>query len=183
MREVSDAFLLNMAEVSGSLLGLFVVGMLFYVETGFRRLERRAGEVVEAYFRASTRIVLLLFVIPLGLSMTLVVLDPGWSTALFALLSVALVVANVDTARRVREVQRETGSRVLLVNEVVGSVVVAVLVLLPWVLGGLDPSREDLTWAILLSFGAAIASVFVLVLSVFDIGREGPRPGAPTSHG
>lgn len=183
MREVSDAFLLNMAEVSGSLLGLFVVGMFFFLEMGFRRLEQRAGDIVEAYFRASTRIVLLLFVIPLGLSMTLVVLEPAWSAALFALLSVALVAANVDTARRVRDVQRETGSRALLVNEVAGSAVVAVLVLLPWVLGGIDPSREDLTWAILLSFGAAISSVFVLVLSAFDLTREDPRPKATASPG
>lgn len=183
MREVSDAFLLNVAEVSGSLLGLFVVGMLFFVETGFRRLERRAGEVVQAYFRASTRIVLLLFVIPLGLSMTLVVLELGWSTALFAFLSVALVAANLDTLRLVRQAQRATGSRMMLVNEVAGSVAVAVLVLLPWLLGGLDPSRGDLTWAILLSFGAAIASVFVLVLSVFDIGREAPRPDGSGSRG
>jgi hypothetical protein len=31
MREVSDAFLLNMAEVSAALIGLFLVGVLFYV--------------------------------------------------------------------------------------------------------------------------------------------------------
>jgi heme/copper-type cytochrome/quinol oxidase subunit 2 len=64
VRDVSDAFLLNMAEVSGGLLGLFVVGMLFYVETGFRRLEGSNRRLFEDYFRASTRIVLLLFVIP-----------------------------------------------------------------------------------------------------------------------
>jgi hypothetical protein len=29
MREVSDPFLLNTAEVSGAMLGLFIVGMLF----------------------------------------------------------------------------------------------------------------------------------------------------------
>jgi hypothetical protein len=56
-------------------------------------------------------------------------------------------------------------SGVLVANELMGSVAVALLVLLPWALGGIDPTREDLTWAILLSFGAAVASVFVLVLS------------------
>lgn len=35
MRQVSDAFLLSMAEVSAGLIGLFLVGMFFYVETGF----------------------------------------------------------------------------------------------------------------------------------------------------
>jgi hypothetical protein len=172
MREVSDAFLLNMAEVSGALLGLFVVGMLFYAETGFRGLERGGGRHVEAYFRASTRIVLLLFGLPLALSLTLVVLDPGWSVALFALLSLSLLAANVDTVRRIRAVKRHTGSLTLVLNEVAGSAAVVVLVLLPWLLGGIDPTREDLTWAILLSFGSAVASVFVLVLSIFDLATE-----------
>jgi hypothetical protein len=40
MRDVSDAFLLNVAEVSATLLGLFLVGVFFYVEIGLgRRLE------------------------------------------------------------------------------------------------------------------------------------------------
>jgi hypothetical protein len=101
--------------------------------------------------------------------MTLVVLGPGWSAVLFVLLSIALVAANVATVRGIRDVQRQTVSRTLLVNEVAGSAAVVVIVLLPWILGGLDPSREDLTWAILISFGTAVASVFVLVLSVFDV--------------
>lgn len=169
MREISDIFLINMAQISGGLLGLFVLGILFFVETGFRRLDGPGAEVVEAYFRASTRIVLILFAIPLALSVTLVALEPGWSVALFAALSAALVAANVDTLRRIPAVHRETRSTGLLLNEVGGTVAVAVLVVLPWALGGLDPSRADLTWAILLSFGSAVVSVFVLVLSVFDL--------------
>jgi hypothetical protein len=42
MREVSDAFLLNVAEVSATLIGLFLIGVFFYVETGFRRLDAAA---------------------------------------------------------------------------------------------------------------------------------------------
>jgi hypothetical protein len=59
MRDVSDAFLLNMAEVSSALVGLFLVGVFFYVETGFRR-SGGAGNIVEPYFEAATRIVLIL---------------------------------------------------------------------------------------------------------------------------
>lgn len=178
MRYVTDAFLLNMAEVSGGLIGLFVVGMFFYVETGFRRLGEPSRQIVEPYFRASTRIVLLLFAIPLGLSLTLVTLEPAWSAGLFALLSVLLLAANVDTVLRIRAVQRHTGSRALVANEVAGSVAVVVLVLLPWMLGGIDPNRKDLTWAILVSFAAAVASLFALVLSIFDLAstREPPWP-------
>lgn len=168
MREVSDAFLLQMAEVSGGLFGLFMVGMLFFVEMGFNHLGRDR-EAVVSYFRASTRIVLILFAIPLGASFTLVVLEPGWSTVLFALLSVALVAANVDTAVRVQSIRHVTKSSTLLINEVVGTIAVVVIVVLPWVLGGIDPSREDLTWAILVSFAAAFLSLGTLLMSVFDL--------------
>jgi hypothetical protein len=173
MREVSDAFLLQMAEVSGGLIGLFMVGVFFFIETGFRRLG--AGrEIFEPYFRASTRIVLLLFALPLALSLTLVVLDLGWSRVLFVVLSLALVAANVDTAVRVRPVQRVTGSTELFVTEVVGTIGVAVIVIVPWALGGLDPSREDLAWAILVSFATALISLFATVFAAFDVVRSRP---------
>jgi hypothetical protein len=168
MREVSDAFLLQMAEVSGALFGLFLVGMLFYVETGFRRLGSER-DVVVPYFRASTRIVLLLFAVPLALSFTLVVLEDTWSTVLFAVLSLALVATNLDTAGRIDEVRRLTGSKVLLANEIAGTIGVVLIVLLPWILGGIDPTREDLTWSILISFATAFLSLATLLLSVFDI--------------
>jgi hypothetical protein len=168
MQEVSDSFLLQMAEISGGLFGLFLVGMLFFVETGFRQLGPEREAVIH-YFRASTRIVLLLFAIPLGLSLTLVVLESGWSTVLFALLSVALIAANLETALRVQDVRRLTGSRVLFVNEILGTIGVVLIALVPWILGGIDPSREDLTWAILISFSTAFLSLATLLLSVFDI--------------
>jgi hypothetical protein len=47
------------------------------------------------------------FAIPLLLSMTLVVMEPVWSQILFALLSVLLIAANVDSLRLVWGV-RET---------------------------------------------------------------------------
>jgi hypothetical protein len=168
MREVSDDFLLNMAEVSAALIGLFMVGIFFFADTGFRRLDQ-ARAIVEPYFRASTRIVLVLYALPLGLSLSLVALQPIWSRVLFALLSLMLLAANLDTAARIRAVTRVTGSTALLVNELVGSAAVVAIVALPWVLGGLHPSREDLTWAILLAFAAGFASISALVLFVLDL--------------
>jgi hypothetical protein len=170
MREVCDAFLLNMAEVSAGLIGLFLVGMFFYVETGFRQLGP-VRSVVESYFRASTRIVMLLFAIPLALSLTLVVLETVWTAVLFGIMSVALVVANVDTAIQILAVHRVTRSTAMLANEVLGSIGVVFIVLLPWVLGGIDPTREDFTWAILVSFAIAFLSLMTVVLSVFDLAR------------
>jgi hypothetical protein len=170
MRQVSDAFLLLIAEASSGLTGLFLVGVFFYVEAGFRR-SAHTSEGFVAYIRASTRIVLVLFGIAIGLSLTLVVLEPIWPRILFGLLSVVLVASNVDTASRIRRVAVETRSNVLVLTEGVGSLAVLGIVVLPWALGGFHPSREDLTWAILLSFGTGLLSVFAIVMSIFDVAR------------
>jgi hypothetical protein len=170
MQQVTDNFLLNMAEVSGALVGLFLVGVFYFVETGLGRLDA-SRHVLEPYFRAGTRIVLVLFAMSLLLSLTLVVLEPVLNTLLFALLSLMLVAANIDTAIRIRAVTRLTRSTALLANEIVGTMGVLAIVALPWILGGLHPTRGDLTWSILLSFAAAFMSVCALVLSAFDISR------------
>jgi hypothetical protein len=170
MREVSDAFLLNMAEVSAALIGLFMVGIFFFADTGFRRLDQARG-IVEPYFRASTRIVLVVYAFPLGLSLSLVALRPVWSRVLFVLLSLLLLAANLDTVARIRAVARVTGSTALLVNELMGTAAVVVIVALPWVLGGLHPTREDLTWTILLAFATGFTSISALVLFVLDLAR------------
>jgi hypothetical protein len=170
MRPVSDDLLLSIAEVSAALVGLFFVGIFFYVETGFRRAARTVN-VLEPYFHASTRIVLVLYSIPIGVSLTLVALEPAWSRWLFALLSLALIAANVDTVRRMLPVLAVTNSNVLVLNEALGTLAVLVLVVLPWALGGLHPSREDLTWSVLLAFGSGLLSIYTLVLSAFAIAR------------
>ena len=173
MRPVSDAFLLNMAEVSSALVGLFLVGIFFFVESGFSR-SATARDVMEPYFRSGTRIVLILYALTIGLSLSLVVLELVWSRWLFLLLSLTLLAANVDSARRVRPVARVTRSNALIVNEVFGSVAVALVVTLPWILGGFHPTREELTWAILLAFASGFLSISAAVLSAFDIDKLDP---------
>jgi hypothetical protein len=184
MRPVSNAFLLNMAEVSATLIGLFLVGVFFYVETGFRRLDR-ARAAFGPYMRAGTRITLIVFAIPLGLSLSLVALEPVWSRVLFAILSVMLLVANVDTIMRIGESTRVTRSMGLLVNEIVTTLLSLTLMVLPWVLGGLHPNRQDLTWAILLAFAAGFLSICATVLSMFDMARfeatRGPETDEPAT--
>jgi hypothetical protein len=116
MRPVSDALLLNIAEVSSALIGLFLVGMFFYIETGFRRtVDARSRGAVSA-----------------------------------------------------------TRSTLLATTEIVGTAGVVVLVTLPWALGGAHPTREDLTWAILLSFATGFMSICTAVLYAFDIARSDP---------
>jgi hypothetical protein len=51
MREVPDAFLLTVAEVSATLIGLFLVGAFYYAEIGLRRLGAARGSF-EPYLSA-----------------------------------------------------------------------------------------------------------------------------------
>lgn len=56
-----------------------------------------------------------------------------------------------------------------MANEIFATALTILLIVLPWVLGGLRPAREDLTWAILLSFAAGFLSICATVMSVFDM--------------
>jgi hypothetical protein len=111
-----------------------------------------------------------LYALPLGLSLSLVALEPVWSRVLFALLSLLLLVANLDTAAPIRAVARVTGSTALLVNELVGTAAVVTIVALPWVVGA--PSDQGgPRMVILLAFAAGFASISALVLFVQDLAR------------
>jgi hypothetical protein len=170
VRQVSDALLLILAEISATLIGLLLVSVFFYVETGLRRFGR-AREAATSYLRAGTRIVLILYGMTLALSLALVALKPVWSRVLFAVLSLLLLAANVETSVRIRAVVKLTRSTAVLVNDVVSSAGILALVVIPWVVGGLHPTREDLTWAILLSLTTGFLCTYTLVLSVFDISK------------
>jgi hypothetical protein len=87
------------------------------------------------------------------------------------LLSLVLVAANLDTAVRIRAFVKVVGSPSFSLNEVGGTVGVLALVVIPWLLGGLHPSREDFTWAIFLSLLVGFFSTSTVLLSVFDIIR------------
>jgi hypothetical protein len=166
VRPASDELLLALAGVSATVIGLFIVGVFFYVEAALR-LPERAG--LRPYMRSATRIVMVLFAMPIMLPLAVVAFALPWARVLFLLLSVVLVAANVDSARRIRRVPGPGRSRTLLLNEVAGTVGVVVLVVLPWILGALRPSREDLTLAALLAFGLGFASVATMALFIFDI--------------
>lgn len=170
MEPVSETFLIALAEISAALIGLFLVGMIFYIQIGLERLER-SREVVEPYFRAATLITFISFAIPLGVSLTLVALPVVWSRLLYVALVFGLIVVDVRTIKTVRACVRVTGLRLLVMMEAVGTVVVALMVILPLASGGFSPGREDFVPAILLSLGIGFLSTCVLVLTLFDIAR------------
>ena len=45
------------------------------------------------------------------------------------------------------------------------------LIVLPWIFGGLHPDRQDLTWAVVLAFAAGFLSICATVMSAFDMAR------------
>lgn len=164
----SDELLLTIARISASLIGLFLVGMIFFIQTGFSRLEQ-SRSVVEPYFRASTRIVLIVFTIPLGVSLTMVALPVGWSRLLFIALVLGLIAANISTVGLLRPLVEATRSRLLWANEIVSTAAAAVMVVLPFITGGLAPDRNDLVPSILIALGLGFLSTCVLVLTLFDV--------------
>ena len=170
MDPVADDVLTTMAGISASLIGLFLVGMILYIQTGFERTER-TRDVVEPYFRAATLITFISLALSLGVSMTLVVLPIGWSQVLYAALIVALIAADVKTVDAVRVCVRATGLNLLWMMEVVGTVLVVVMAVVPLATGGLSPEREDFVPGLLLSLGVGFLSTCVLVLTLFDIAR------------
>jgi 2-iminobutanoate/2-iminopropanoate deaminase len=178
VRPVTEGLLLGIAGVSATVVGLFLVGAFFYVEAGMRQQDGQARAAMQPYMRAGTRIVMLLFALALFVSLALAALDLSWARALYVVLTLLLVVANVETALRVRSVRLPGQPRTLLLNEIVGTIGVVLIVVLPWVLGGWRPGREELTLAALLALGTAFVSVGTMALSAFDVARLDAGTGA-----
>jgi hypothetical protein len=157
-----------MAEISAGLVGLFLIGVFFFIQTGFRRVAH-GGDVAEVHIREGTRIVLLLFAIPIFVSLSLVALNPGWTKVVFVVLSLGLIAANIDFVVRLRTIDRSDLVLPLSITGVLGTIGSLLLVTLPWILGGFNPTREDFTWAILVAFLIGFISIGALVLAAFDL--------------
>ena len=181
MNPIGDDFLLALAEISAALTGLFLVGMILYIQIGYERSERSRA-VVEPYFRAATTITFIAYAIPVVVPLTLVAFPVAWSVVLYYALVVGLIVVNISTVSTVRRVQQELRLGLLVMIEVVGTVVIGLMVILPLATGGLTPEREDLVPGILLSLGIAFLGTWVLVVTLFDIARyerSNPPPSTP----
>ena len=170
MEQVSESFLLTISSISAGLIGLFLVGMTIYIQTGYDTHEK-SRDVVEPYFRAATLITFIAYSVPMVVALTLVALPLVWSQILYWVLVIGLLVVNVRTVSTVRKVQRDVGLTLLTLVEAVGSVAIAVMIALPLVAGGINPGQEDLVPGLLISMGIAFLGTCVLVLSLFDIAR------------
>lgn len=167
MIDISD-FYVNLAGVSGTLLGTFMVGAFFYLDSEMHR-RAVAGPVDDLYVRSGVRWALLAYSLPVFVSLTLSSLDPGYGLGVFAALSVLLLAATVATARRMLVLDTTGASRPLLVNEWVTTAAVPVIVVLPWLRGDtLVPPADAYVASLLLSLLIAFSSTAALVLAEFD---------------
>lgn len=173
---VGDDLLLALVGASATLLGLFLVGVFFFVDSPIRR----SNPKFEPYLRTGTSLVLLLYGVALFAPLVLVMAGTVAATVVFAAFSIALLAHNCLTIYQLLHIPRVAGFRSFVLNEIIGTLLAVVLVALPWVLGGFPPSREALGLSFVLALLAAFVSTCAVVMSAFDLpaersGRRIPR--------
>lgn len=166
MASVSEGLLLTVAQIAATLIGLLLVGMFFYVETGFRRLTTVQVEA-GAFLRAATKLVLLLYALVLAVSLALVAFEPRVVTALYLLLSVAVVAALAEMTVRARQLPRAVRRRHAAAWRVWPPTIVAVA--LPALTGGWPLTASALADAVFLVGAVAFFLTGGLLLVAFDL--------------
>lgn len=166
MNPVSDPLLLELAGITASLLGFFVVGVFFYVQRG---LFPYAAHAAQQYMRAATRTVIVLYGMTLGVSLGLVVFDPLVAGLLYLGVSIVLLWSVIRTSLAISRLHHALEIRVLPQFSMWLAALASLVA--PWIMGGTSPSRQQLTLAILLLGVFTFASSASLVLSAFDISR------------
>lgn len=164
MVNVSDSLLLEIAGISASLLGFFVVGVFFYVE---RSIFPQAADEAGQYLKAAVRSVIYLYGMATMLSLGLVALTAGFASVLYMVLSAGLVWSVVHTNAVTRRLQRAVGVRVL--SQTFTWSAPAIISALPWMIGGFAPSRSDFAWGLIFVGVLAFISTGSFVLSAFDL--------------
>ncbi|MEU8387067.1 hypothetical protein [Micromonospora sp. NPDC048842] len=165
MREVNEEFLVGLAEIAATLLGTFLVGVFFYLDSGQRRV-RQSG--ADRYVRSGARGVFLLTGLPLVVPLALANLAPIWGVLAFAVLSALLVAAAADSAFRILRNRNSRTSIAFAVNEVVSDIAVLFIVAAPWVLGGWIPPPSAFVPSLVLALGCGFLSTVALVMTLFD---------------
>lgn len=166
MNPVPEGFLLAVAGIAATLIGLLLLGAFFYVETGFRRATEVASQG-GPFLRATTKLTLLLYSLVLGISLGLVVIRPVPLAVVYAALGLALLRALVEWSLRYRDLRR-----VLPIPRESPWIMwpaVGILLALPWAMDGWEPSREAMTWTLLGAGALAVMSTAGLVLTSFDL--------------
>jgi hypothetical protein len=161
---VSDAFLLEVAGIAASLLGFFVVGVFFFVQRG---LFPQTGESALRYMQAATAAIMTLYAMTLLVSLALVAVPVSWAALTYLVGTIILLSSVWRLHKAVSEVHRVLPIRVM--SRAWMWLAPSAVAVLPWAIGGLDPSRDQITLAIGATGIVAFASTASLVLSAFEI--------------
>jgi len=172
---VSDDFLLAIAGIAATLMGLLLVGVLFFVETGLRQLDH-VGLGAAPYLRAGARFVLALYSLVLGLALGLVVFEPGWVAIAFAPAGLATLATLVAFTRHARRLARERPDWLHPISAWLPWPPALLALGLPWAIGGFSPDREAFVPTLLLTGGLALIATASLVLVTFELAAVG-TPG------
>jgi hypothetical protein len=181
--EVTNEFLLGLAGIAATLVGTFIVAVFFYLDSALHRSRGAAGSTSDQYMRAGTRWVLVAYSLPLFVPLALAGADAAWAAVSFVVFAAALVVATVDTTRRVVKKGATRKSPALAANEIGTSLAVVVMAALPWIFGGWIPARSDYVPSLLLALAIGFTSTAAVIMSVFDaetMSAPAPEPSAPS---
>jgi hypothetical protein len=181
VHEVTDEVLLGLAGIAATLVGTFIVAVFFYLDSALHRSRGAAGSTPDQYMRAGTRWVLIAYSLPLFVPLALIGAEPVWAYVAFLVFAGALVVATVDTTRRILKKGATGRSPALAANEAITTSAVATLVVLPWILGGWIPSPRDLVPSLLLALAIGFTSTATVIMSVFDAERTPAPAPEPTA--
>ena len=167
MANVSDGFLLGLSEVVGTLMGFLLVGAFFYIQRGRGNLSPELWDELAPALRAVVRWVLLMYAFALSLSLGLVVLSPLSARVLFAVAGLVLVTSVIDLTHHYRIVKsvvrlpkRESAFLAWLLT--------AAILVPPWIWGGLEPNRSEMTVAALVAVVVAFLVTLEVLLSPFE---------------
>ncbi|WP_166404812.1 hypothetical protein [Labedella endophytica] len=184
MTLATPEFHLGVAGVASTLLGTFIVGVFFYIDSDQHRA-LSATVAADRYRRSAIRWVFAAYGVPVLVPLALAGAGPVWGTVAFILFGAVLLAATVDTGRRISMTGGSGSSPILIVNEWATTTAVVASMVLPWLGGGWLPSPEDFTPSLLLLVAAGFSSTAALVMAQFDesIGTPGapdrPNPSRP----
>ena len=167
MRINVNELLLGVAGISATLIGTFIVGVFFYIDTDLHR-RLMATDAADRYLRSGVRWVFTIYALPLFLSLVLAAFDPIWGAVTFIVLGAVVLLSTVDTGWRMLMQGGSGGSRALVVNQWASTAAVVVLVTLPWLIGGWVPPATAFLPSILLALAAGFASTAALIMTQFD---------------
>lgn len=161
------AFLIALAGISATLIGAFLVGVFFYMDSEQHR-HLSASEAADLYLRAGVQWIFIVFALPLFVSLALVAMEAIVGAIVFILFSLVMIASTIDTGRRMLAKGGSGSSRPLLVNQWFSTVAVIAIVALPWILGGWVPSPSAYTASMLLALTVGFTSTAALVMAQFD---------------